>query len=133
MSDTPVPSALKRPASQLSEDPPGDRGHEADDPATARSTAASARSSKAQKKTPVGAHHLSTNYKSRDDIVVTPAEMEEKCSTTGSATSRLKSVCGVETKRLPLKTLRVIFTKEGMAAFASKSKRRSATLSLGSS
>jgi uncharacterized protein YdcH (DUF465 family) len=111
-------STSKRAASEISEGAPDDPGQQAAD----RTAAANARSTKAQMKVNGYMKMLWEQYNDRDDIAITEAEMPE-IRVTGGETSRLKSVCGVDIRKLPLKVLRVIFTKESLPKFSDHSKK----------
>jgi hypothetical protein len=135
-------SASKRSASQISGGASDDRGQQAADdttPTTATATATAttnanadadaqakarskARSSKAQMKAKDHAQFITDNYKSRDDIEIVASEVPEIVCSNG-ATTRLKSVCNVAIKELPLKALRFVFTTEGIEKFSSKTKK----------
>jgi hypothetical protein len=119
----PTQSTSKRAVCQISGGAPDDRGQQAADAKSIATNAqAKARSTKAQMKANEFTKLLSEQYNDRDDIAITPADMPEIKVCVG-ATSRLKSVCGVDITILPLKALRVIFTKESIPRFSYHSKK----------
>jgi hypothetical protein len=106
-----------------------DRGRQVVEQEHLRAAATNARSAKGQLIAKQCTILLSDKYKDRADIEITasPSQPEVPCGARGANmacnTSRLQSVCGVPTKSLPLKALRVIFTKESIPHFNNKSKK----------
>jgi hypothetical protein len=113
-------STSKRAASEISGGAPDD--DEPGQQAAARTAAANARSRQAQMKVNEYMKMLWEQYNDRDDIEITQADMPE-IRVTGGETSRLKSVCGVDIRKLPLKVLRVIFTQMSLPGFSNHSKK----------
>jgi hypothetical protein len=143
--NTPPPLAAqqgssKRLASQLSggasDDRGGqqadDRGQQADDnngtAAAVNNVATTAstkdRSKRAKIKNDAVCEFLAANYKNRDDIVILAKELPLiKCGAGAEDKTRLVSICGKPIKELTLKSLRLVFLKEEMGAFGSKTKK----------
>jgi hypothetical protein len=144
----PAQSTSKRAASQISGGAPDDRGQTADGTTTTNASGqqaavgttainasgqqaavgttaiskAKAKSTKTIQKAKDYTQFLEDNYKNRDDIEITPAEMEVKCCV--GSTSRLKSICNVDPNTLPIKALRVIFQREQLTHFNGKTKKQ---------
>jgi hypothetical protein len=67
---------------------------------------------------------LAANYKNRDNIVILAKELPLiKCGAGAEDKTRLVSICGKPIKELTLKSLRLVFLKEEMGAFGSKTKK----------
>lgn len=113
----PTLSASKRAASQISGDAPDDSEQKADTAA-----AANARSAKAQILVNEYTKLLCEKYNDRDDIEIISADLPEKKCCRGGW-SRLESICGLDINLLPLKSLRVIFSKESIPRFSDHTKK----------